>query len=262
MRITFFTLKRDFRFHLSNKLSPLRIVIWVKEFLFSLLSDFLCLFFPRICAGCGSILLKNEEMICIYCEYHLPHTNFHLSLDNPVHSLFCGKVTLASAAAYLYFNKGSKVQHLIHELKYKGRKDIGIWLGKQYGNELKNSSYFNAVQLIIPIPLHDKRLKQRGYNQSEQFAIGMGASMSIPVASDALYRNKETATQTKKSRFHRWQNVADVFTVRNPAGLEMKHILLVDDVITTGATLESCIGTLSSIKGIRISVATIAVAPI
>jgi ComF family protein len=262
MRNTIFTVKSVDRFHFSNKLYPLRVFIKVKEFIFSLSRDFLCLFFPRICAACGSNLLKNEEMICLSCEYHLPHTNFHLSLDNPVNGLFWGKVTLTSATAYLYFNKGSKVQHLIHQLKYKGRKDIGIWLGKQYGNELKISSYFNAVQLIIPIPLHDKRLKQRGYNQSEQFAIGLGTSMSIPVISDALYRKKETATQTKKSRFSRWQNVADVFDVRNSAGLEMKHILLVDDVITTGATLESCIRTLSSIKGIRISVATIAVAPI
>ena len=262
MRNTIFTLKPVHRFHFSNKLNPLRIVIKVKDFIFSLSGDFICLFFPRICAACGNNLMKNEELICLSCEYHLPHTNFHLSSDNPVHALFLGKVPLASATAYLYFNKGSKVQHLIHQLKYKGRKDIGIWLGKQYGNELKTSSYFNAVQLIIPIPLHEKRLKQRGYNQSEQFAIGLGASMSIPVISDTLYRNKETATQTKKSRFSRWQNVAEVFTVRNPASLEMKHILLVDDVITTGATLESCICTLSSIKGIRISVATIAVAPI
>jgi ComF family protein len=170
-------------------------------------------------------------------------------------------VTLESAAAYLYFNKGNKVQQLIHQLKYKGRKDIGIFLGRKYGQNLKYSPFFLTVQLIVPVPLHTKKRMQRGYNQSEQFAIGLGESMKIPVDPDAICRRKETETQTKKSRFRRWQNVAEVFEVKDPRSLERLHILLVDDVITTGATLESCIRALSPIPGIRISVATIAVAP-
>jgi ComF family protein len=177
-----------------------------------------------------------------------------------VYKLFWGKVILESAASYLYFHKGNKVQQLIHQLKYKGRKDIGIKLGLQYGHDLKGSPFFQTIQLIIPVPLHPKRLKKRGYNQSEQFAIGLGKTMKIPMDPYVIYRKKETETQTNKSRFKRWQNVAEVFEVKDYVSLEMKHILLVDDVITTGATLESCILTLASIRGIRISVATIAVA--
>jgi ComF family protein len=226
-----------------------------------LIDDFISLLFPKICAACGNSLWKQEETVCLSCEFHLPRTNFHLALENPISQLFWGRVSLESAAAFLYFNKGSKVQRLIHQLKYKGRKDIGIYFGRQYGQHLRYSLFFQTVQLIVPVPLHSKKLLQRGYNQSEQFAIGLGETMKIPVDPYAICRKKETETQTKKSRFRRWQNVAEVFDVTNPGPMEMKHVLLVDDVITTGATLESCIHVLSSIHGIRISVATIAVAP-
>lgn len=226
-----------------------------------LIDDFISLLFPKICAACGNSLWKQEETACLSCDFHLPRTNFHLALENPVSQLFWGRVNLESAAAFLYFNKGNKVQRLIHQLKYKGRKDIGIYLGRQYGQHLKYSPFFQTVQLIVPVPLHPKKLLQRGYNQSEQFAIGLGETMKIPVNPYAICRKKETETQTKKSRFRRWQNVAEVFDVTNSGSMEMKHVLLVDDVITTGATLESCIHALSSIHGIRISVATIAVAP-
>ena len=225
------------------------------------IDDFISLLFPRICAACGNSLWKQEETVCLSCEFHLPRTNYHLSLENPVSRLFWGRVNLESAAAYLYFNKGNKVQRLIHQLKNKGRKDIGIYLGRQYGQHLKYSPFFQTVQLIVPVPLHTKKLRIRGYNQSEQIAFGMGETMKVPVDPNALFRKKETETQTKKSRFRRWQNVAEVFDVPDPVSLEMKHVLVVDDVITTGATLESCIRALSSIPGIRISVATIAVAP-
>jgi ComF family protein len=226
-----------------------------------LIDDFISLLFPRICAACGNSLWKREETVCLSCEYHLPRTNFHLSLENPVSRLFWGRVTLENAAAFLFFNKGSKVQRLIHQLKYKGRKDIGIWLGVQYGQLLKNTPSYQSVQLVVPVPLHRRKMMKRGYNQSEQFAVGLGESMKIPVMPEAVCRKKETETQTKKSRFRRWQNVAEVFEVTDPLPLESKHILLVDDVITTGATLESCIRVLSAVRGIRISVATIAVAP-
>jgi ComF family protein len=226
-----------------------------------LIDDFISLLFPKICASCGNSLWKHEETVCLSCEFHLPRTNFHLSLENPVSRLFWGRVNLESAAAHLYFNKGNRVQRLIHQLKYKGRKDIGIYLGRQYGYHLVNSPFFRTVQLIVPVPLHPKKLRQRGFNQSEQIAIGLGDSMRVPVDPVALFRRKETETQTKKSRFRRWQNVAEVFEVKNPGSLEMKHVLLVDDVITTGATLEACIRVLLPIHGIRISVAAIAVAP-
>jgi len=226
-----------------------------------LIQDFISLLFPRICAACGNPLLKTEDIICLSCEFHLPRTNFHLSLANPISQMFWGRVNIESASAFLYFNKGNNVQKLIHKLKYKGRKDVGTYLGRIYGQQLKSSLLFQSVQMIIPVPLHTRKLKQRGYNQSEQFAIGLSETMQVPLDPIALSRNIDTESQTKKSRFRRWQNVSEVFELRNPESLEIKHVLLVDDVITTGATLESCIRSLSTVSGIRISVATIAVAP-
>lgn len=226
----------------------------------SLQDDFFSLVFPKICAACGNSLWKNEKVICTYCDFHLPRTHFHLERDNPVSRIFWGRVCIESAAAFYYFNKGNRVQQLIHQLKYKGRRDIGIFLGEQYGYHLKNSQFFETVNLLIPVPLHKKKLMQRGYNQSEQFAIGLGNSMKIAMDPYSLYRTKATETQTKKSRFRRWQNVADLFAVKDPEKLAGMHILLVDDVITTGATVEACVQALYLIPSARISVASIAVA--
>jgi ComF family protein len=225
----------------------------------SLLDDFLSLIFPKICACCGNSLWKHEEIICTYCDFHLSKTNFHLEQDNPASRTFWGRARIESATAYYYFNKGNKVQRLIHLLKYKNRRDIGIFLGERQGLLLMTSPFFNSVEVIIPVPLHKKKLMKRGYNQSEQFAIGIGKSMNLPVNPYILSRKKYTETQTKKSRFSRWQNVSEMFALEDPVLIEGKHILLVDDVITTGATLESCIKTLSAVPGIKISVAAIAV---
>jgi ComF family protein len=225
-------------------------------------SDFISLIFPRICAGCGNSLWKNEEGVCRFCEYHLPKTNFHLDPENPVTRLFWGRVKIETGAAFLYFNKGSKVQRLVHQLKYKGRKDIGIYLGDQYGLALKHAPGFNTAEVIIPVPLHKKKYMQRGYNQSEQFAIGLAGSMNIPVNNHLLTRTKATETQTRKSRFNRYQNVKEIFMVSHPREWAGKHLVLVDDVITTGATLESCIQALAAIPDVKISIACIATAMI
>jgi ComF family protein len=224
------------------------------------ISDFISLIFPRICAACGNSLWKNEETICHFCEYHLPKTNFHHNPENPVTRLFRGRIMIETGAAFLYFNKGSKVQRLIHQLKYKGRKDIGIYLGDRYGGLLKYAPLFNSADAIIPVPLHKKKYMQRGYNQSEQFAIGLAGSMNIPVNKHLLVRTKATETQTRKSRFSRYQNVKEIFMVNHPERWVGKHFILVDDVITTGATLESCILALNVIPQVKISVACIATA--
>ena len=226
------------------------------------LSDFISLVFPRICAACGNSLWKHETGICRSCEYHLPKTNFHHTPDNPVARLFWGREDIVTGAAFLYFNKGSKVQRLVHQLKYKGRKDIGVFLGDLYGLELKYSPHFNSADCIIPVPLHKKKYMKRGYNQSEQIAIGLSDAMNIPVNRHVLTRIKATETQTRKSRFSRYQNVKDIFTVASPAEWTGKHLVLVDDVVTTGATLESCIRALKAIPEVRISIACIATAMI
>jgi len=226
------------------------------------LGDFISLIFPRICAACGNSLWKNETGLCRSCEYHLPKTNFHHSADNPVARLFWGREDIVSAAAFLYFNKGSKVQRLVHQLKYKGRKDIGVCLGVLYGLELKYSPNFNSAGCIIPVPLHKQKFMKRGYNQSEQIAIGLSEAMHIPVSSHLLKRIKATETQTRKSRFSRYQNVKDIFLVDSPAQWKGQHLILVDDVVTTGATLESCIRALKAIPEVKISIACLATAMI
>ncbi|MCX6284301.1 MAG: phosphoribosyltransferase family protein [Bacteroidetes bacterium] len=220
--------------------------------------DFIGLIFPRICSSCGNSLWKHEHVLCDTCHYHLPRTNFHLQSDNPVTRIFQGRVDILSATSYLLFNKGSKVQGLIHALKYRGRKDIGIFLGEEFGKILRECPPFSSSGIIIPVPLHRKKYKKRGYNQSEQFAIGLSSSMGIPYTVQFLLRKNETETQTHKSRFVRWENVNDIFYLEDPGKLAGSTILLVDDVVTTGATLESCISKLSLIPSVSISVATIA----
>jgi len=222
--------------------------------------DFLGLIFPRICIGCGNSLWKHEKIVCDTCFYHLPRTNFHQQIDNPVCKIFWGRVDVLSAASFLLFNKGGKVQNLIHSLKYKGRKDVGIFLGEEYGKILKESSPFSLSGVIVPVPLHRKKYLKRGYNQSEQFAIGLSSSMGIPYSTQCLFRKDETETQTHKSRFLRWKNVKDIFYIKDPSKIAGARILLVDDVVTTGATLESCVSVLSVVPGISISIATIAYA--
>jgi ComF family protein len=224
------------------------------------LSDIVSLIYPRICVCCGNSLWKHEKIVCNACGFRLPKTNNHLEPENPVSRVFHGRVPVESAAAFLLFNKGNKVQLLIHHLKYKGRKDVGIWLGEEYGKVLRHSPSFTGIDLIIPVPLHKKRLMQRGYNQSDQFAKGLSKWMQLPVENKLLVRNRATATQTRKGRFDRWKNVEDIFSLNGPERISGRHVLLVDDVITTGATLESCIAVLRAVPGVRVSVATIATA--
>ncbi len=225
-----------------------------------MLNDFISLAFPHICVSCGKSLYKKEHTICAYCAYHLPKTNFHLNIDNPIAKIFWGRVAIYSASAFYGFNKGGKVQHLIHQLKYKGQKNIGNSVGKLYGFELKQCVNFNTVNMVVPVPLHPKKLKKRGYNQSDGFAEGLAESMNVEANLQVLYRAVESETQTKKSRFNRWQNVETIFQLRDTKPLEGKHILLVDDVITTGATLEACAHTLLQAPNVKVSIATIAYA--
>ena len=224
------------------------------------IGDFFSLVFPRICAACGNSLWKHEDTICHSCEFHLPKTNFHFSDENPVTKIFWGRADLVSGAAFLYFNKGNKVQLLVHQLKYNGRKDIGVFLGALYGQTLKYAPSFNSADVIVPVPLHKKKYMKRGYNQSEQFGMGLSSVMSIPLNRHLLVRTKATETQTRKSRFSRYQNVREIFLVNQPENWRGKHLLLVDDVITTGATLESCIEALRVVPDVKISVAGIATA--
>ncbi len=224
------------------------------------LHDIVNLFFPRLCQACGDALSPNDDQVCLSCMFHLPYTNFHSIPDHPMARSLWGRVPCEGVAAYLFFRKGSKVQHLLHRLKYKGQYQVGIFLGQLYGQILVNQSPFNTAQLIIPVPLHPKRQRERGYNQSEMFANGLGKVMGISVCTQNLIRNSNSETQTRKSPTDRWDNVKQIFSVIDPEALEGKHILLVDDVFTTGATIEACATALIATCNVRISVATIAYA--
>lgn len=226
----------------------------------SYLTDFVSLLFPELCAACRENLHANEEIICTNCLYNLPFTNFHERADNIVARQFWGKIKLEAAYALFYFTKGGKIQNLMHQFKYNGVQQIGNMMGNIAGEQLIKNDFFKSVDLIVPVPLHKKRLQQRGYNQSACFAEGLAQKLNAFVELNSLVREVATETQTHKSRFARFENMKEVFFVKNPEQLENKHILLVDDIITTGSTLEACGMELMKIKGIKLSIASIAYA--
>lgn len=223
----------------------------------SFIDDFISLLYPRVCAACGNSLFKNEEVICTFCLYHLPKTNYHLMDDSPLDKVFWGRAQLAQTAALYTFQKKGKVQHLIHQLKYKGRMDVGVYMGKILGADLVKTEAFQDITKVVPVPLHPAKQRKRGYNQSEQIAIGLAKAMNIEMDATSFVRTFNTETQTRKSRFARWENVKEIFKVTAPKELANRHILLVDDVITTGATLESAAHILLAIEGVKLSVACI-----
>jgi ComF family protein len=189
----------------------------------------------------------------------LPQTNYHQDNSNPVVQHFWGLVPVSNAVAYYHFVKGERVQHLLHALKYSNRPDVGIYVGECYGALLKDYEAFQTIDVIVPVPLHQDKLQWRGYNQSEAFAQGLATTMKIPVDAGLIIRNEATETQTRKHRFERYINVNQKFSILESADLKGKHILLVDDVITTGATLIACAEALVS-KHATVSIAAIAAA--
>ena len=218
------------------------------------------LLFPRLCVCCGDKLIEQEQWICLHCLHHIPRTNFHLEAENPVARLFYGRVKIEYATSFFFFSKGSNYQSLIHNLKYKGMKELGAEMGKHFGIDLLQSVDFSTVDLICPVPLHPRKEKKRGYNQSWWIASGMAAQMNIPLSDNNLKRVTFTDTQTKKNRFERWQNVEGIFALTHPEAYAGKHILLVDDVVTTGATIEACAQAIVSRTDARVSIATLATA--
>ncbi|MBM3401575.1 MAG: ComF family protein [Bacteroidetes bacterium] len=204
------------------------------------LKDFFSLFFPDLCAACGRNLFKNETIICTHCTYNLPYTNFHRDPLNKMARQIWGRFPFEQAIAFVYFQKGNKVQNLMHQLKYNKKPEVGIKLGELYARQLMRTEAWQKADLIIPVPLHPKRLKKRGYNQSEQIAKGLASVLKLPVSTQQLVRRENIESQTKKSRFTRYENLTEAFSVKDPSELIDKHVLLVDDVMTTGATMEAC----------------------
>lgn len=223
-----------------------------------MIHELLGVFFPELCIGCNRSLLKNEKYICASCLFHLPVTNYHFQQNNPLEKIFWGRIKIERAYAFLMFRKGNITQHLLHELKYKGNKELGVFIGNLYGQALKE--YIRSIDAVISIPLHISKLRKRGYNQSDFFAEGLSAKLGVENLSEHVKRKVATETQTKKSRFERWENVDSIFEIQNPHLFKNKHILLVDDVITTGATIEACAKSFESIDNLRLSISSIAIA--
>ncbi|GAC1383002.1 MAG: ComF family protein [Ginsengibacter sp.] len=231
------------------------MIALLKEKIFSPL---LHLFYPHICSGCGSDLLEETDFLCYKCFYDLPYTSFEYYEDNSAEKLFHGRLNLHACAATFFFVKDSIVQNCIHELKYKDNQKLGIYLGHLMGERLRQSGRFDEIELIVPLPLNKKRQKQRGYNQAASIAKGVAKEMNVPVIENNIMRIQNTKSQTKKDNLDRWLNVKDAFKINDPKPFLNKNILLVDDVLTTGATLEACSNALLKITGVKLSISTVA----
>lgn len=223
-----------------------------------MLQSLINLFFPKACAGCDSILLTNEKVICTECRHNAPLTNFHKYPNNEAFLKFYGRLDIEFASALLYFQKKGIVQELIHKLKYKGHQEIGEIIGYWYAEELKDIEILKSIDYIIPVPIHKKRLKERGYNQVTTFGNALSETMNIPVLNLILVRDKYTKSQTKKNRIGRNEVVEQIFSLTATNEYKNKHFLLVDDVITTGATLESCGREVLKIEGAKLSIVCMA----
>ncbi len=222
------------------------------------LEDFLHLLFPHLCTGCATDILNSKDILCAECLNNLPATGFLPLAGNPVEKIFYGRINIQSAGSAFYFSKDSIMQNVIIQLKYRGKHEAGNFLGKLLGHELKRSKRFEVIDFIIPLPLNEKKLFKRGYNQSAAIVDGITSVWHKPVMNDCVERILFTETQTQKDRIERWETMEGVFTVTKPTQLSNKHLLLVDDIVTTGATLEACGNAILQVPGAKLSVVTVA----
>lgn len=228
----------------------------------SLLTDLINLLFPTLCLGCDKTLPQSGQLLCTKCRLELPETNDYQSADrNESHNKFAGKVPIRYVMSYAQFAKGGVMQHVVHRIKYSGHKEAATTLGRWYGTLLhEQSQLVQEIDMLVGVPLHKQRLKQRGYNQADRIATGLGEAMEIPARSDVLVRTHFKSSQTKKNRLERWANVASVFSVADASAVTDKHVAIVDDVLTTGATIEACAIELLRAGCREVSVITLAVA--
>jgi len=230
------------------------IMIQVKNYF----EDFLHLFFPHNCIGCGTDVLNNEDFLCAQCFTQLPETNFLSKPGNPVERIFYGRLPVEHAGSAFYFNKDSLLQNLIIQFKYRSNQTAAIYLGKILGNLLCGATRFNNIDIIVPLPLNKKKEFKRGYNQASLLATGVAQILNKPLVEHAVERIQFTETQTHKNRITRWQTMEGVFKVADESLLKNKHILLIDDIVTTGATLESCGAAILEVENTKLSICTLA----
>jgi len=218
------------------------------------------LFYPDLCEGCNKPLVAEEVVLCIACETLVPETGYDSVADNDTSMRFAGRIPFQHASSFAYFTEDGLLQHLLHGLKYKGRRDIGAFLGSRFARRLSATDWISTVDAIVPVPLHTTRIARRGYNQSEVIAEAMSGVLHIPTLSRSLARVRNTESQVNKNRIERTENMQSAFAVTDDAEFAGKHILIIDDVLTTGATIEACAAALQAVDGVKISVATIGIA--
>lgn len=217
------------------------------------------IFYPNICLSCEGVLTANEHILCTECLYDLPLINSFDINKMIVDEVFYGRVKIENAFALLSYHKKGITQHLIHQLKYKGHEEIGVFLGNWISKELINTHNFNTIDAIVPVPLHKNKLKKRGYNQVTKFGEQLSFHLKTPFVEDILIRKSINSSQTKKNRLERWKNVDEIFYLSDKAIFENKHLLLIDDILTTGATLEACANELLKASNVKISIVVMAI---
>lgn len=218
------------------------------------------LFFPVVCEACNTVLTDNEAIVCTSCRHQLPVTNFHFDDSETVKKIVYGRVQLENATALLHFSKKGIVQQLLHNLKYRGHEQISTFLGKWLGSELSTIKAYNNIDVVIPVPLYKTKLRQRGYNQVSKFGEEIAKALNANYNDTVLVKTKSTKTQVFKGRLTRWNDDGALFSIAENESLKGKHILLIDDIITTGATVEACAAVLLKINNIKLSLATMAIA--
>ena len=232
----------------------------MKEALTLIIRDFLSLVYPRNCAGCGKSLARGEELLCTICKYEMPQTGYEKNSQNAFARKFYGRIRIEFAISYLHFHKSGITQQILHNLKYRNQPEVGEKFGEWFAISLMESGHSGTWDMVLPIPLYISKEKKRGYNQSNFLAAGLGRTLGVPYSFNTLRRKENSETQTRKSREERWKNVDGIFEVLKPVNVKGKHILLVDDVVTTGATLESCGHCIMEAGASKISFATLAIA--
>jgi len=226
----------------------------------TLLANFISLLYPELCVICGEPLIESEKFFCYSCFLKLPRTNYHFIPENPAIDRLAGKVSIERASSYFYYNKGGVAQKLIAEIKYRGNRNLGEWIGAYLAKDMISSGFFQGIDYLVPVPLHRSKEKKRGFNQALKIAEGIANVTNIPIETKNVFREKANTSQTKKGLFDRWKNTQNLFNLNNVKLFEGKHVLLIDDVLTTGSTLEAVAHSVLKSPEVKISILTLAIA--
>ena len=225
----------------------------------TLWANFISLIYPKLCIVCGEPLIESEKFFCFACFLKLPKTDYHLMPENQAFERLSGKIALEKASSYFYYSKGGVAQKLVAEIKYRGNQNLGEWMGGFLAKDMISSGFFDDIDYLLPVPLHRSKEKKRGFNQAEKIAAGIAQVTNIPVETTHVFRVKANTTQTRKGRFDRWKNARNLFSQENPELFNEKHVLIIDDVLTTGSTLEAVAQSLLQSQGVKISILTLAI---